>query len=313
MASIPGDDGPLPEKQRADASETSDLSSGRKEDPPQQRVPGSAAVGAPHEDQPQRRSLLRKFLRSIALAVIGGVLLVVALFLYPSPSELSTPSYATLDVRSSFPLQTIGYIVNQVSPSIAMITIELVLPTGVLHPPSQASSAYIALFPPPGIAFKSCSAGCTFNRADNVYEWSGTVDINSEYNFGGKLTGVAAATFLIRAHDFGYVSDDVNASAAIPAVTYFGQGSPLLETAYYDATAVATYDWSALQPESAIGSRALWDEPLVSGATQGRIAVGVDHANETKDNNLTFFAGALIGLAGGALLSAVQEALHAND
>jgi hypothetical protein len=120
-------------------------------------------------------------------------------------------------------------------------------------------------------------------------------------------------TFLIRAHDFGYVSDGINASAAIPAVTYLGQGSPLLETAYYDATAVTSYDWSALQPEFENGTTALWDEPLVSGATQGRIAVGIDHANETKDNDKTFIAGALIGLAGGALLSAVQEALHAND
>ena len=160
----------------------------------------------------------------------------------------------------------------------------------------------------PGITFKSCSAGCTFNRLDNVYEWSGAVKINSEYNFGGNLTGVAAATFLIRAHDFGYVSDGVNASAVIPAVTYSGQGSPLLETAYYDANAVTSHDWPALQPESANGTKALWDEPLVSGATQGRIAVGIDYANETKDNTETFFAGALIGLAGGALLSAVQEA-----
>jgi hypothetical protein len=313
MASSPDEEGLVPDKQRADDPETIDLSSLQKDDQPQQRVLGSAAVSAPQEDQSQSRSLLKKFLRPIALAVVGGVLIVVALILYPSPSELSTPSYATLDVRSSFPLQTIGYVVNQMSPSIAMITIELVLPTGVLQPPPQAPNAYIALFPPPGIAFKSCSAGCTFNRVDNVYEWSGTLKVNSEYNFGGNLTGVASATFLIRAHDFGYVSDSDNASAAIPAVTYSGQGSPLLETAYYDATSVTTYDWSALQPESASGTRALWDEPLVSGATQGRIAIGIDHASETNDNNKTFFAGALIGLAGGALLSAVQEALHAND
>lgn len=33
----------------------------------------------------------------------------------------------------------------------------------------------------------------------------------------------------------------------------------------------------------------------------------------SKNSDDTFIAGALIGLAGGALLSAVQEALHAND
>ena len=52
---------------------------------------------------------------------------------------------------------------------------------------------------------------------------------------------------------------------------------------------------------------------MTGGRIPGRAAVGINHAEQTTDDNKTFVAGALIGLAGGALLSAVQEALHAND
>jgi hypothetical protein len=52
---------------------------------------------------------------------------------------------------------------------------------------------------------------------------------------------------------------------------------------------------------------------VAAGITSGRIATGVNHLAQAADDHRTFFAGALLGLAGGALLSAVQEALHARD
>ena len=49
-----------------------------------------------------------------------------------------------------------------------------------------------------------------------------------------------------------------------------------------------------------------------SGHIPDVVATGINHASEARDNDLTFLAGALVGVAGGALLSAIQEALHAN-
>lgn len=101
--------------------------------------------------------------------------------------------------------------------------------------------------------------------------------------------------------------------AAIPEVLYYGPGSPTLFTEYDNAPLGSNYDWSALPTLFGNGTKVLWSEPVTGGLSPGRIAVGINQANQTKNSNKTFFAGALIGLAGGALLSAVQEALHAND
>ena len=42
-------------------------------------------------------------------------------------------------------------------------------------------------------------------------------------------------------------------------------------------------------------------------------AAGVNHTAQARDNDLTFIVGALVGLAGGALLAALQAALSATD
>jgi len=45
----------------------------------------------------------------------------------------------------------------------------------------------------------------------------------------------------------------------------------------------------------------------------GRDAIGVNYANQSRDGYYTFLAGVILSLAGGAVISALQEALHAND
>ena len=82
-----------------------------------------------------------------------------------------------------------------------------------------------------------------------------------------------------------------------------------------------SYDWSSFPTSAINNSDAAWTiatTSSVSGrqavaSTPGRVAVGINHARQASDNDKTFVAGALLGLAGGAILSAVQEALHARD
>jgi hypothetical protein len=291
------------------------------EPPPQSPRPAdSAEAEAPASHPAKSRPSRKKILTPIALALVGGALFLAAIVLYySSPGEPSPVSYATLEMKSPFEFAKIEYVVSQVSSSVAEIYVRITLPFGKRPPPAKAASAkaptqYFILFLPPGFAFRTCTAGfCTFSRQRDQYQWAEILKFKTVSPEGQSPTGMAQANFFVRAHDFGYASNGINALAAIPQVFYLARGSPTLTTVYENAPAASSYDWSSFPAESLNGARAVWDEPVTGGATQGRVAVGINHANQTKENNKAFFAGALIGLAGGALLSAVQEALHAND
>jgi hypothetical protein len=41
--------------------------------------------------------------------------------------------------------------------------------------------------------------------------------------------------------------------------------------------------------------------------------VGLNHSAQTRDDIKIFIAGALLGIAGGAIIAAVQEAMHLGD
>jgi hypothetical protein len=254
-------------------------------------------------------------LKPIVLAIIGVGLGLGALALYSSPGELSTPSFATIQLKSTFPIAAIRYDVSQsqTSPSIAKITIYVQLPNNVVHTPTKAPAAGLWLEAPPGIAFEACpSDACRFDPNEREYTWFQALDFKYE-DFDNK-SGEALATFFVKARSFGYVFNDINASAAIPRVVFLGPGSvtPILYTEY-NVTSASSYDWSTFQPQLTNTSAVLWDETVTSGAAPGIVVVGINHANEAKGNYETFFAGALIGVAGGALVAAVQEALPAKD
>ncbi len=73
-----------------------------------------------------------------------------------------------------------------------------------------------------------------------------------------------------------------------------------------------TLDWPVpLTPQGAQRWLAyvLTSARLADTATQGQIVIGINHSTQVSDDRRTFYAGALRGLGGGALLSAVQEAL----
>ena len=132
-------------------------------------------------------------------------------------------------------------------------------------------------------------------------------------HYSQGITGAAEIQVFVRADDLGYAFNEVTAAAAIPRLYYVGPGSPFLVTEYDRVPSPNRYDWSAFPPTLSYGTEIAWEEKVTNGAAQGRVSVGVDHANQTKESNNTFIAGALIGLAGGALLSAIQEAFRSND
>jgi hypothetical protein len=263
----------------------------------------------------RNRPLRKKILTPVILAVLGVMLFIAGIGLYHSEGVPVSPLYSTLRLTSTFPVNDIIYAVGQESPSVDVVVVEVDLPAGTL-PSAKAPTAYLYLSLPPGIAFRTCPKAppgstpiCV--EAQNIYTRVQPLVFETTRNQFASY-GAAFASFLIKAHNFGETFDGINASVAIPTVNYQAPGSATLETEY-DVPSAASYNWSSFQPRTATASSAEWNELVANPGLTGRVVTGINYANQGRDDNETFFAGALIGLAGAALLSAVQEALHAND
>jgi hypothetical protein len=245
--------------------------------------------------------------RPVVLGAIGLVLLLIAFLLYPRTTELPSPAFPRLELSAPFPVAFVDYSVVQVSPAVAEMKISVVLPTGTQGPPVDASPAVLSVAPPLGTGFRDCRLPACGIRGTGVTSasiWAERLTFRPV-----NATGTATADFFVNARSFGVISNGVDASAAIPEVIYEGQGNPILLTAYRLRSA-SSYDWSSLPAAAVTGTVVAWQQDLASGDTAGRTAVGVDHAGQTNDDIKIFIAGALLGIAGGAIVAAVQEAMH---
>jgi len=279
--------------------------------------PDTAQTEKTSTDSRPRKQWAWKKILPVILAIVGGALAAGGLALYSSPSELPTPSYATLQLASSFPISDILYTVDQISSSIAEIKIEVELSAGTKLPPTGASPARLFLSPPFGTAFRTCptrainvTTPLCVRGPNQLYIWEQPLKFTTVHGLFESF-GAAFADLYVRAQSFGVTFNGVTAAAAIPAVSYDGSGMPILET-QYNIPAASSYDWSAFPTQFANGTYARWNEQVSSGVTEGKAAVGINHASDTSDNNKTFIAGVLFGLAGAAFLSAIQEAFHVN-
>lgn len=279
--------------------------------------PSSDATDGGRPDAKRRRLPSKKFSIPAVFAVVGVGLILGALWLYylSSPGQLSAPSFATVQLASSFPIAEIRYDASSSpsAPAITKITIYVQLPSNVLNTPPGAA-AVLYLEAPSGIYFESCPRGaCRFDPNEDAY--TSTQTLNFIYEDTDDNSAEAIATFFVKAGSFGYVNNDIDASAAIPRVIFLGPASvtPEFYIDYNNVAAPDDYDWSAPSPQLKNASEIRWDEPVSGGAAPGEVAAGINSANESWDSYKIFIAGALLGLAGGALLLALQEALHAND
>jgi hypothetical protein len=280
-----------------------------KDPGPGRPAPGPKDDAAPGSG-PGERWWRKAVLRPVVLGTIGLGLLLISFFLYPRTADVPSPAFARLGLAATFPVAFIEYGVVQVSPQIAEIRISVTLPTGTLRPPAGARPAVLAVIPPFGTGFRNCHPpACTVqsNRITKAYTWQKLLSFRPV-----KSAGTATADFFVKARSFGVISNGVSASAAIPEVIYEGPGKPMLLTLYRLPSA-SSYDWSASPTAAVTSSTAQWQQDLASGDTPGRTAAGINHSAQARDDIKIFIAGALLGIAGGAIIAAVQEAMHLGD
>jgi hypothetical protein len=228
---------------------------------------------------------------------------------YPSPETgIPVPAYSKIYIETSVPISLASVIIDQ-----GRITVVVVLPEGAHTPPANAKED-IRIELPNGASFHNCS-DCVDYQSSAVFGLPSYA--TDKLTFSNKFFGhpaismVATVSFHVTPSYFGMDFDGSNAYAAIPEIILKQprlQGYQL--AANFLIPSASSYDWSSSTPTSVDSSSIHWIEDLKSGGIAGRTTVGVNHAREANDVTLSFLAGALIGLAGGAILSAMQEALH---
>lgn len=260
-------------------------------------TPGDKSLSAP-----RKRSRLKKILIPAILGLLGVVLLFFGLIISPIPTVITPPASPSLAVSTSLPISEIGYSVAQVSPDIADLRISVQETTIGIPRPSGAPTLQVTL--PLGVTFRDCRAPHCSNPG------SGIASMRS-VTLGFKAR-VAVAVFPVNFPSFGVSANGLNAYAALPQVSYqagFSRATPTL-SAEYQIPGAASYNWSAFPAALLTNSSAVWKEALAKGGTPGRIAPGINYAEQSRNRYLTFLGGLLIGISGGAIVSAIQEGLH---
>jgi hypothetical protein len=260
----------------------------------------------------QGRPRLKKILIPLVLSVLGVALGLVAYFVvYPSPETgIPVPTYSKINIETSVPIETV--VVN-IYPG--RISVAVVLPDGAHIPPANTKED-IRIELPNGANFYNCSDCLDFQgpAAFGVPSYA-TDKLTLSHRYFGYSASLLGADVSFQATPtyFGMDFDGSNAYAAIPEITLKGPrlgGYHEWLFANFFIPSASSYDWSSSPPSSVDSSSVHWMEELKTDDIAGQTTVGVNHSREANDATLSFLAGALIGLAGAAILSAIQEALH---
>lgn len=254
----------------------------------------------------QRSSLLKKisvprtFWTSIAMIFAGLIILPISLSLLPDTADVSSPSPLSFTIESPKPILELDYTAQRVS-SGSMIRLYLwTQPKNVPalnrnHATIQIDFTQREIFP----VFTPRS------RLPSLDQVSVTFDRH----------GLATKSYLVPGHNLVEAHNNLEEVVSIPQIQYIGPGQPLVRFAYHNLPSASSYDWSSFPPAYMTNDNWIrWDGSLVNGAWASRTVTGLDHTNQQNADHNTFLAGALVGVAGAALVGAFQEFLHAlND
>jgi hypothetical protein len=318
------------------------------------------------------RESRRRVIVGAVLTIVLLLCLSLAVWLYPTPSEVVRPRPLSLQLSAFFPVtlatdyvqvvpDSTGYStgglagqsevdidVVPMSADIDTVTVTWTYLPGICSPttatpgcanPGQELDSQMLLTLPPGavpVACHNCSVTsateldgtdprCPYEGTLGRLPCGGQAAIQAQtstttsiqptlpdVNDAGprELSHVRARWVMrVRASSLAWDENGVTAESTLPALSFqdvgdVGYGS--LE-AHYDVPGGSSYNWTDGPPPSGL----TWSESIDS-ATVPVDVTGSDDAVSQRDTLDTLICGALLGIAGGALVGALQELLHAD-
>ena len=275
-------------------------------------TPGPPGDMAPLPAGPKRSRWKNRNFIPVVLAVLGLVLGLWGFGLLPSvAAELPTPDYPQLIIHTPFSLSNITYDVEQVNSAVAKVTITVVLSSRI--PPPDTAQLTVEL--PYPDTFLHCRAACTTTHGIEFRNQQLHV---MHSRSPGAQRQAATARFLVKARNFGLVSNGLAASAVLPSVTYAGPPGPsgAMNPQFlvgYRSSSAASYAWSGPLAKQPGASSVAWGEQLANGVTPDVPVGGISPGAQSHDNSMIFLAGVLIALGGAMILAAFLEAVHLRD
>jgi hypothetical protein len=256
--------------------------------------------------------------RSLVLLVVAagfGVLAVVVLVRQLSTPKAAPGSYALVVDTGSPDLTTLNVTISRDTAGDSVFDIQAALAAPMLNGTTyyNAGPVLIDLSYPTGASGNTYTceppAHCQYNKGTYL-----PLRVTLADNF---------ARIVFRGPPLGFDYDDTAATAELPAVQVALDQQFLIGAVevHYTLPNASKYDWTTGQrPVTTTGNVLTWYLNLQSqGAASGAIyqsvassAGGVDQSALQRQQFLIFVAGALIGLAGGALIGALQEFLDAR-
>lgn len=245
--------------------------------------------------------LLERYLLAAALLVLVGGLTLGVVFVLPSRAPIVTPLSPTIVVSAG--RDTVGVVRYSVKalPRRNRWLIVFSLTDDV----DRSAPVQLTFRTLPRATFGKC-AGCENDYARGSLDF---VPMNlRQHQVSSQSVEVVGAAF-------GYSTNGVNASAALPELLYTGSHQPSFYI--YEAIPGADhYSWTGVAPEYLTSRGAQWSELSGSAPGPGQAmqevnsnnAAGINREAQGEDEHLTLLAGALLGAAGAAAISALQEA-----
>jgi hypothetical protein len=290
-------------------------------------VPNEPAGG-----RPPSPGWLRRYRIALLLLVLSGIFTGVAAATFPRAAPVYRPDSFGLTATLNGDLKDVTVRVLQGRRDYLIVSILLI--SGPPPIPKYSQDGIVELFLPPGTRVIGCKHVPGPTRGQQCFG-----PLPGAVNGGTKLLLMTHAfspypsnhnfwtatldTTLVTNH-FAFDSNGLDAEAVLPSAYAFisdPQYSHAVVTIsdYYWIPNAASYDWTGTPLPNLITSRYVeWIEHVSSGqcpasnCKSGIALGGINNGAQENANLLSFVAGALIGIAGAALIGAIQEALHAK-
>ena len=273
-------------------------------------------------------SIFKRYRKAWILFALFIIIGAIAALIYPSRPAIYRPQPFQIQVRASEKVTYLAVGVGKLSSGLFSLGI-FIETTTPKHPQSKVY-AQVSLQLPAPVTTESCklSLGCS---SDLVTEGLNAGQDDVEYStdafkpYPGGPGGPARSTiaqFVVAAPVFAWNENGLDVEAQLPAVqllTYYPHQSlsdPTIMVGY--RISGTAYDWAGgpapsyvVRPPLYANSAAVWQLPVQQLVNPIPVS-GTDSSTATWDSLLTFASGAFLGIAGGALVGAIQVALDAK-